>query len=83
MPKRPANPSWGISDPFGTRFSKCDFECVTKNLGLSPEQYVSSDDLKDWVRRNKDSKYVPLDLLMAWGFTPKSKLTRFAIYHRW
>ena len=34
----------------------------------SPEQYRSSARLKDWVRRNMDEKYVPSDLLKAWGF---------------
>ena len=44
------------------------FEQVVKDLGLSPEQYESSARLKDWVRRNMDEKYVPSDLLKAWGF---------------
>ena len=44
------------------------FEQVVKDLGLSPEQYESSALLKDWVRRNMDEKYVPSDLLKAWGF---------------
>jgi len=44
------------------------FERVVMELGLSPEQYESSALLKDWVRRNMDEKYVPSDLLKAWGF---------------
>jgi hypothetical protein len=44
------------------------FEQIVKKLGLSPEQYKSSDRLKEWVRRNMDEKYVPPDLLKAWGF---------------
>ena len=44
------------------------FESMVKNLGLSPEEYKSSVPLKDWVRRNMDEKYVPSDLLKAWGF---------------
>lgn len=44
------------------------FEQVVKDLGLSPEQYESSALLKDSVRRNMDEKYVPSDLLKAWGF---------------
>jgi hypothetical protein len=39
-----------------------------KELGLSPEEYEHSAVLKDWVRRNMDEKYAPLDLLKAWGF---------------
>src|SRR3989442_7806836 len=32
------------------------------------DQYVNSVQLKDWVRKNKDQKYVPSDLLKAWDF---------------
>src|SRR5579864_2118150 len=35
---------------------------------LSPDQYETSDALREWARKNKDQKYVPLDLLEAWGF---------------
>jgi hypothetical protein len=44
------------------------FEHVARRLGLSPETYASSQELKEWVRRNKDEKYVPLQLLELWGF---------------
>ena len=43
------------------------FEQMVKKLGLSPKQYESSALLKDWVRRNMDEKYVPSNLLKAWG----------------
>ena len=44
------------------------FEEMVKALRLSPEQYAASDELKAWVRRNKNLRYVPLDLLMMFGF---------------
>ena len=44
------------------------FEQMVKKLGLAPDQYKNSALLKDWVRRNMDEKYVPSDLLRAWGF---------------
>ena len=44
------------------------FEQVVKDLGLSAEQYEGSALLKDWVRQNMNEKYVPSDLLKAWGF---------------
>jgi len=44
------------------------FEQMVKKLGLSPQQYTGSAPLKDWVRRNMGEKYVPTDLLKAWGF---------------
>lgn len=44
------------------------FEHVVRQLHLSPEDYASSHALKEWVRRHKDHKYVPLQLLEVWGF---------------
>ncbi len=44
------------------------FEQMVKKFGLSPEEYASSARLKEWVRRNVNEKYVPSDLLKAWGF---------------
>ena len=43
------------------------FESVVAELGLSPDQYQQSLPLKKWVLQNKDTKYVPSDLLKAWG----------------
>jgi hypothetical protein len=37
-------------------------------LGIGPNQYKDSLPLKEWVRQNKDDKYVPPDLLKHWGF---------------
>lgn len=50
------------------------FDQMVKQLGLSPEQYESSAVLKEWVRKNKDVKYVPTTLLQAWGFNVDSNL---------
>ncbi len=50
------------------------FERVARHLGLSPSQYASSAALKAWVRRNKDSKYVPAYLLDLWGFEVDDEL---------
>ncbi len=44
------------------------FEQVVRRLNLSAEKYAGSRELKEWVRRNKDHKYVPLQLLEAWHF---------------
>jgi hypothetical protein len=51
------------------------FEKVVKELRLSPEEYTQSSALKEWVRRNKDEKYVPSDLLKAWGFADDDPLS--------
>jgi hypothetical protein len=43
-------------------------------MKLSRREYASSAALKEWVRKNKDHKYVPLDLLTIWGFEAKGEL---------
>jgi len=44
------------------------FDHIVAILGISPDQYKDSLPLKEWVRKNKDEKYVPSDLLKHWGF---------------
>ena len=44
------------------------FERVVDSLKLAPEQYQGSIELREWVLRNKDHKYVPPELLKAFGF---------------
>lgn len=43
------------------------FESVARALGLCPKDFEGSIALKEWANRNKDQKYVPLELLSAWG----------------
>jgi hypothetical protein len=50
------------------------FEYVVRQLHLSPEEYASSQALKEWVRRHKDHKYVPSQLLEAWHFDVDDEL---------
>jgi len=49
------------------------FENMVKMLGLSPEAYRDSGALKSWVIQNKDDKYVPTELLRAWGLVKKGE----------
>ncbi|MGA8493656.1 MAG: hypothetical protein WB711_24765 [Terriglobales bacterium] len=48
--------------------TESSFERVVDFLKLSPEQYRGSTELREWVLQNKDHKYVPPDLLKAFGF---------------
>ena len=50
------------------------FEQVVRALGLSPEQYADSDELRAWVQRNKNFRYVPPDVLIAFGFKPGAEV---------
>ena len=74
MVKRRGNPNWGKPEPLPFGPSTTSFEAVVKSLGLSPDQYENSIKLKEWVGRNKDQKYVPPDLLEAWGFKASSEV---------
>jgi hypothetical protein len=56
------------------RSEPSSFDEVVRELNLSPEEYQSSQRLRDWVLRNKDQKYVPSELLKAFGFQVISDL---------
>jgi hypothetical protein len=49
--------------------TESSFEEVVRTLCLSPEQYAGSAELRAWVERNKDVKYVPQELLATFGLT--------------
>jgi hypothetical protein len=51
-----------------TSVSESSFDRMVDALKLSPDQYQSSSELREWVLRNKDDKYVPPELLKAFGF---------------
>jgi hypothetical protein len=67
-PQRATNPNFTNPRPTNSAPSGSSFERVVRSLKLSPEQYKDSAELRDWVLRNKDEKYVPPDLLKAFGF---------------
>jgi hypothetical protein len=54
--------------------SQTSFERVVQELDLLPSEYASSPRLRDWVSRNKDQKYVPSELLKAFGFEVSNDL---------
>ena len=72
MIKRRGNPNWGKAVQFPPA-GPSSFESVVKTLGLRPHQYETSTSLKDWVAKNKHNKYVPQDLLLAWGMSAPSE----------
>ena len=57
-----------------TPHGESTFEHFVRRLHLSPEEYATSAELKEWVRRHKDHKYVPSQLLELWGFEVDVKL---------
>ncbi len=69
MPRKGGNPNWCKPIPRGTlTITPPTFESVAQALGLDPKDFEGSIPLREWAQRNKDHKYVPLDLLEAWGF---------------
>jgi len=66
--KRRGNPNWGKAGAaIAVNVPPTSFEQIVRKLRLRPPQYLGSQALKDWVRKNRDRKYVPLDLLQAWN----------------
>lgn len=71
MAKKRGNPNWGKPDTQAAPVGPTSFEEVVRKLRLSPEDYEGSLTLKEWVRKNKDQKYIPDDLLKLWDFEVK------------
>jgi hypothetical protein len=70
--KSRGNSYWGKAGPLPAA-SPSSFEEMVRAMKLHPAEYEQSHALKDWVWRNKDHKYVPLELLKAWGFDVKDE----------
>ena len=68
MAHRRGNPNFGKPGSVNAALSESSFDKVVDLLKLSPEQYQNSPELREWVWRNKDEKYVPSELLKAYGF---------------
>lgn len=71
--KRPGNPNWGKAHTL-LPVTQSSFELMVKALKLEPHQYHESSQLKDWVQKNRNSKFVPLELLQVWGFSVKAEI---------
>lgn len=54
--------------PFVSVPAPSAFEQTVERFKLLPEQYVDSVVLKEWVWANRHDKFVPEQLLDAWGF---------------
>ena len=66
--RRRGNPNWGKPEPIMGTPIVTEFEKVTKEYHLQPDQYVRSPRLREWARKNRNNKYIPEALLEAWGF---------------
>ena len=72
MAKKRGNPNWGKPEVNSVPYTGTNsFEEVVKKLRLLPSEYEGSIHLQEWAQKNKDQKYVPSNLLEAWGFDVK------------
>jgi len=75
MAKQRGNPNWGKSHVLGpVVIVATSFEQIVEEFKLTPEQYIDSARLREWARRNRNSKYIPETLLEAWGFEVESNM---------
>jgi hypothetical protein len=75
MAKRRGNPNWGKPELNGPVIPTItEFDRVTRELNLQPDQYILSTQLREWARLNKNSTFIPERLLKAWGFEVESTL---------
>jgi hypothetical protein len=50
----------------------CAFELKANELGLTPDQYIQSRELRAWAVVHKNTRYIPEALLKVWGLVPDS-----------
>jgi hypothetical protein len=68
MPR--GNPNWGKDQSEAPLPTVCAFELKVRELGLSPDQYLRSEELRAWAAAHKNIRYIPETLLKAWRLVP-------------
>jgi hypothetical protein len=66
--KKHGNPNWGKEQSMPVVPIITEFEKKVAELGLTPDRYLASEPLREWVRVNRNTRYVPEPLLEGWGF---------------
>jgi|HubBroStandDraft_4_1064222.scaffolds.fasta_scaffold26001_4 hypothetical protein len=67
MTRKRGNPDWSSGRPVKLRASApTEFEMQVQRLGLTEENYESSDHLRRWCEDNRHRFYVPEWLLKRW-----------------
>jgi hypothetical protein len=73
------NPSWGRGRPLVSAPALLtEFEMQVRELGLTPQMYATSRELKAWCERNKNHHYIPEWLLKAWNISVNSDISTAA-----
>ncbi|HWZ79264.1 MAG TPA: hypothetical protein VNX87_22160 [Candidatus Sulfotelmatobacter sp.] len=66
--KRRGDPNWGKPDSGPVVPVVTEFEKTVDEYRLTPDQYLQSSQLREWARRNKNTKFIHEALLKVWGF---------------
>jgi hypothetical protein len=66
MPHRRGNPNWGTGRLIEIPWLPTAFEEQVQRLGLNEQTCATSQELEQWCKRNKDSRYIPEWLLKHW-----------------
>jgi hypothetical protein len=72
--RKRGNPNWGRPMP-PVSILCTEFEMQVRQLQLTPETYVFSDQLRSWCERNRNRFYIPEWLLKAWNISVNSDLS--------
>jgi hypothetical protein len=66
--KRRENPNWGKTECGPVVPVVTEFEKKANEYKLARDEYLQSSQLREWARRNRNSRFIPEALLKAWGF---------------
>ena len=76
--RRRGNPNWGQPLPSSIPTLPTEFEMKVRQLGLTREMYVYSEELRGWCEENRNRCYIPEWLLEAWDIQVDPFLDRIA-----
>jgi len=76
MARRTGNPEWssGYNSPEVRPAVATDFEIQASQLGLTPDSYALSIQLRRWCEQNRKRSYIPEWLLEIWKISVDENL---------
>ena len=72
--RRRGNAAWSSGIPAPIPPTVSEFERIVARLRLEPDEYVGSQELREWAEANKDARFVPERLLKAWGLSLRGSI---------
>jgi hypothetical protein len=75
MKKKRGNPNWDkLASHSAADAQPSSFEQIVRSFDCLQTSIFGSVQMREWVRKNKDQKYVSSDLFKAWNFEATSDL---------